>query len=488
MEPATFGTGAVIGLNAVGKQDELISDLKYSPEKSLFTPSPTTSTQFLRYYRPYKQQKNMDVPNWPFDQSFTIAMKPTTMGDLLSNMFLKISLPASYDGIQPYSIWSSLIGFKIFDYIEFYADSTLIQRLDDTSLYVTSLMLSTESERTAAPIIERKTLLGFSEFVGGPLDLYIPIPFWFCRKFHTLRNKPDIPDDKLYRDSSTNNFKDYFPVCAIRNQTIYVKIKFKPLGWFSGVQVLSQPIQEFTLVTEEISLGEQERYYTTHSPLSQTITTMEKINSSMTSSTTDVKSATSGNTKTVPIFKYGLQTNYPIRTLFWFFRYKPWGESPPPSPWTARPPFSERYNFSYEYGVALNTTRSSLVSAVDLEFNNRTIKFGADSSFKTITSAYYFLFVEPLINGLYVPYTPIMSYSFDINPTATVDTGSTDYSIKNKTNNLNIVNYFANRDGSWNEGAPVNILEKNYEFMCYATVLKVLEFAGGYVTVKASST
>lgn len=466
MEPATFGTGAVIGLNAIGRQDEIISELKYSPENSLFTPELRKPSQFLKYYRRYVQTGDRTVQNWPFDRTITVTLKTMTMGDLLSNMFLKIDLPA----ISNMYSWGPFMGFQIFDTIEFYVGSELVQTLDGFGMNFYTNMYPDATVRNGLwPITLRKIGLPYySTYRNSPLGLYIPLPLWFARTFHPTSTEKEIDDDVAYKGAANSNFNDYFPLCAVRNQDLFIKIKFNPLSWFTNAPSLSR-IPEFTIVTEEIVLTPTERYYWTHTKFTQTVQIFEKNASTTVNVADGVKNPTSALTNKAPAsYKYTLQSQYPIKNVMWCFRNKTFASN------SAQ--FLNRFNCSSSSTDYFYNTSSPLISSIEIQKNTKTISFISDSSFTTVKSAQYFAFVDKFMTGLMTPITPIYSYAFDVHATQISDTGSADYSIRDKKDTFTIINYFLN---------TAAVMSNVYEFLCYTSCYKTLEFEGGYLTSKS---
>jgi Major capsid protein N-terminus len=468
MEPATFGTGAVIGLNAIGKQDEIISELKYSPENSLFTPEMRKPSQFLKYYRRYVQTGDRTVQNWPFDRTVTVTLKTGTMGDLLSNMFLKINLPA----ISNTYSYGPFMGNQIFDTIEFYVGSELVQTIDDFGMNLYLNMYPDASVRNGlVPITLRKIgLPSSSTYKNSPLGLYIPLPLWFSRTFHPTSTEKEIDDGVSYKGAANSNFTEYFPLCAVRKQDIFIKIKFRPISWFTSAPSLSR-IPEFTIVTEEIVLTDRERYYWTQNKFSQTVHVFEKNASTTVNVADGVKNPTSTLTNKAPAsYKYTLQSQYPIKNVLWCFRNKTFTSN------TAQ--FLNRLNCSSSSTDYFYNTSSGLISAIEIQKNNKTISFISDSSFSTIKSAQYFTFVDKFMAGLMTPLTPIYSYAFDVHATQMTDTGSADYSIRDKKDTLTITNYFLNTQA---------VMSNVYEFLCYTSCYKTLDFENGYLSTQSVS-
>lgn len=82
---------AKISNKAIGKQDVyLLSD---SVQDSPFIPTSEMHSKFIKYHRSRNVVKPTNVSGWPFGKKVNVEFKPRNMGDLLSNMWLSITLP-----------------------------------------------------------------------------------------------------------------------------------------------------------------------------------------------------------------------------------------------------------------------------------------------------------------------------------------------------------------------------------------------------------
>jgi hypothetical protein len=93
-----MGEAAKISLKAIGKQDSyLLSD---NPDESFFNYTiDKRHSNFRKYHRNRSIIKPGDAtPNWPFNKTIKVEFNPRNMGDLLSNMYLSITIPGISDG------------------------------------------------------------------------------------------------------------------------------------------------------------------------------------------------------------------------------------------------------------------------------------------------------------------------------------------------------------------------------------------------------
>lgn len=462
MEPATCGTGAMIALNALGLQNTVLSNLEYSPETSMFTPIERSPTQFIRSYRCYKEINSNAIPNWPFDQFFTFTLKPKMMGDLLTNVFLKITLPA----ISPAASWGPQPGIGLLKSAQFYVGSTLVEEID-SYIWNYTLMNVTTAAAAAYPAITKKNdVSSVPYYKYGTLALYLPLPFWFSRVFYRQNAQEDSDTDKMYRDSVDTNFNSYFPVCSVYNQELYIKLQFNSLSFISSATSIST-VPEFSIVTEEISLSDTERLFWRNSKFSQLIRINQKLAQYNTSSLNDILNAGTATDKTPGLFKYKVSSTIPVKTLIWFFINRKYIEK--------SNEYLNRYNTS-STTYRFNTVKNSLISAIELQKNTQTISFITDSRNDSVASSLYFLCIDKYESGINIPLSPIFTYSFDVSSSLYEDSGSTNYSIMNKTDTYTLINYFVN---------DVTLLSEIYTFFCYCRGYLVLDFQNGYMNVRS---
>src|SRR6056300_156357 len=86
-----MGEASGISLKAIGKQDTyLISD---KDEDLPFLPKSKRHSEFIKYHRVRNVTNPGQNNNWPFGSKIKLEFKPQNMGDLLSNMWLSLTLP-----------------------------------------------------------------------------------------------------------------------------------------------------------------------------------------------------------------------------------------------------------------------------------------------------------------------------------------------------------------------------------------------------------
>ena len=74
--------------------------LSDNPDESFFNyTTDKRHSNFRKYHRNRSIIKPGDAtPNWPFNKTIKVEFNPRNMGDLLSNMYLSITIPGISDG------------------------------------------------------------------------------------------------------------------------------------------------------------------------------------------------------------------------------------------------------------------------------------------------------------------------------------------------------------------------------------------------------
>ena len=86
-----MGEAANIALNAIGMQDTHL--LSKDPKDSFFNPSYKQNSEFRKYHNVHTVIENGNIPTWPFGETVRVTMNPQSMGDLLTNLWINITLP-----------------------------------------------------------------------------------------------------------------------------------------------------------------------------------------------------------------------------------------------------------------------------------------------------------------------------------------------------------------------------------------------------------
>jgi hypothetical protein len=399
-----MGEAAKISLKAIGKQDTYL--LSKDPEESFF--NYTTNSKRHSDFRKYHRSKNIVKPGnatagWPFAQTIKVEFNPRNMGDLLSNMWLSITMPGITVGN-----YADQLGRHILKSITMSVDDIEIEKIhDDWGIIYDELYLET-SEKVANRFLVNRNL-GFDDatlasYVGVAQyesDLVIPLHFFFSRKYASdeySTNKPNRP---------------YFPVCSIYRQKIVFELEFHAQTFFTDTTD-TVTLQSFNLVTEEITVTPEERKYLATEK--QTfITDLVKKHPVIVSDLGD------------DMIKNNLVPNIPVKCIHWFLRntlfedesvIKAAGETDPELYYT-----NNRFNFSSSLDFfGEDTFFYPLMSDASFYINGNKLPN------VTKTDHSYYKYLIPFQKRLSRPIRNVYTYSFSLNPVNVEPSGNLDFS------------------------------------------------------------
>ena len=424
-----FSSGSVMALHAIGPQEDhlLLEDFT----KSQWNPDYKRYTNSVMYQRiiPFPP------PNPSYqNQTIQLELLPTELGHLLSNMYLKVTMPALPTGSQ----YSAQLGRALIKQVDLLVNETVIETLyDDWYIIRDQLFLDADEQ------------VGMFQAVGGSninsqvsTDYIIPLEFFFCRR----KTHSDQDDERLRRP--------YFPLCAMWNQRLYVRFTFQPNTWWCNVAAPhTTDLVLPKLVTEEILLENAEKLYYTNTPLKYIVNRVKK-ESTLT--------FTSGNPQ------LQLTASFPVQTLAWFFRNKNYEDV------TSGLYSDSRYNYGYttqyiQTGIQLNFPSgvSNYVDVIDtakITLNNVDI-------LSTFQGSLYYTFKQPMEHGLSIPSKSIYSYSFGLTPKEYNQGGYLNFSkLNSQTTTLTLV---------FNPSYATQI-SQGYNLYMFYYGYTLLEFQGGF--------
>ena len=185
LERSTAGTGAVLSLDAIGKQDTFL--LTSNVQETFWTSNVPRHTNFSKQFRSHIQGRPVNPPiSWPFSQEIIFDIDPKTSGDLLANAFLKCSLPSIESIFHPATTYANKVGQCLIKEISFLVDGATIDKVEDNWIVMHDDLFLNESEsRTFSYIV------GQDDGVIAPtenIDLMIPL-FLFFNRGNTDLNK-----------------------------------------------------------------------------------------------------------------------------------------------------------------------------------------------------------------------------------------------------------------------------------------------------------
>ena len=416
-------TGAILSLNAIGKQDTYLLDNE--PKKSFFNYDPKRHSNFRKFHKSTIVNKPGNASsNWPFGESITVTLDPRNMGDLLSNMYISIELPA-VTGSSTFN-YSDQIGRHLIKQLTMRVDDLVIENYHaDWGIIYDELYLDESEKRTKRYTINRNLAEGTSvpngtssankDLAQKKSRVFIPIPLFFSRKYESDEyetNKPNRP---------------YFPTCAIHKQKIQFVIDFYPQTFFTD-ESSTLSLSSFDIITEEITLESNERAYIKNNK-QQFITDIVQKHPSLLIS--------AGVTET----SLELVPKIPVKTLNWFLRNTTYedesvarGSGFTDSTDNRKYHFHNRFNLSSNVLYELtNEFYNPPLSSAKIYVNGEDIPGFQDTDHK------YYKYTVPLLSRLSRPMRNIYTYAFSMNPINVEPSGSLDFtSLKSNRTKLNI--------------------------------------------------
>jgi hypothetical protein len=244
-----------------------------------------------------------------------------------------------------------------------------------------------------------------------------PLEFFFCRR-HSHAN---VDRERLR--------KPYFPLCAMWGQKLYVRFTFHPSYWWSNATTnfdLTNP----KLITEEILLDNAEKLYYQNTQLRYIVPKVKK------ESTLEFSG---GNPQ------LQLTANFPVQSLFWFFRNKNYESTRDSSGAPSGLYYDTRYNYGYtsdyiQTGVTLSFQSSNNIpnNYVDV-IDNAKITLNNVDILSTFQGSLYYSFKQPLEHSLSAPSRNIYMYSFGLTPKEYNQGGFLDFSkLNSQTSTLTL--------------------------------------------------
>lgn len=357
-----FATVAKMGIEAMGPQEEIL----YNKDRD-FIPKLIKHTKFS------KSQKELRITTSPpyLGSTITIPINPKECGDLLCNMYFTCSLPVNIN-------YTPLVGRALFSKVELYFNEFLIQSYDDYWSVIEDELFKTSEEN-----VINETLL-------KPPKIMVPLKFFF--------NQPN----------------QYLPLCALFNQTVYIKLYLNTQDWFTDYPTPID-ISDPALYFDQIFLTQEERLFirNTKHELAIPIVNYELPQRFTQGSVT-----------------INMIANFNVSMLVWFVK-------------NINTDYTSRYEFGYvsplvnSYTTFVNWKGETVkyvpvIDYVDIFMNNKNIVAG-------LTGDIYYTYKQPLEHGLSVPDKTMYVYCFSDEPKNPLKRGDFDFrTLSSKTTNLKI--------------------------------------------------
>jgi len=260
-------------------------------------------------------------------------------------------------------------------------------------------------------------------------DLLIPLRFFFCNKDY-----------------------NFLPLCALKNQKVYIKLYFNPQSWFTNTTT-SFDLKNVSIIYDTIFLTKQERQYYTMNPITYTIPKYYK------ETPMDFTNAYAS---------INLTANFNVSMIIWFIRNKA--------------EYLGDYSKRYQYGYITNLVRSyttytdwrgnqqyyqQVFNDLQIFINNRNIVSG-------IRDDLYYAYRQPMQHGLSVPDKNIYTYCFGDDVKSKTNNGFINFGLyPSKSTNMNIL--FSN--------TLTAELVKYFQLWFYYYGVTQITFSGGFGTV-----
>jgi len=442
-----MGEAAKISLKAIGKQDTYL--LSKDPDESFFN---YTNDKRHSDFRKYHRSKNVINPGtingWPFNQTIKVQFNPTNMGDLLSNMYLSITMPGLTNGN-----YADQLGRHILKSITMRVDDLEIEKIhDDWGIIYDELYLEI-SEKVANRFLVNRSL-GYDDatisdnIAQYTSDLVIPLHFFFSRKYASdeySSNKPNRP---------------YFPVCSVYRQKIEFELEFHKQSFFTDTTD-NLSLQSFNLVTEEITVSPEERKFLA-SEKQVFITDLVKRHPSIVS---DIGR---------DIIKNNLVPNIPVKCIHWFLRNTKF-EDENDAKGDPVPADEEKYLCQNRFNFSSNVSFDEIQSFFDPIMASASFYINGNKLPNvTNTNHNYYKYLVPLHNRLSRPYRNIYTYSFSMNPINVEPSGNLDFSqIQSEKTNIEVKL----------DTSEVDVSTNTYSLNMYYTGYQTFVFDKGFMSL-----
>jgi len=433
-----FGTGALTALAAIGPQEKYMygGESQWMPKIIQHTPFAITQ----RFLLPLKTGNEKFLDSL---RTFSVDIHPRESGDLLSNMYLSVSLPALPAGYD----YTPLVGRAILKKVEFLIDGQPIETLTDDWYILRDQLFLDADEKLA---MYQATSMGQSESNVVPatdvVKMMIPLDFFFCRR-HS--------DRKIGREKLE---KPFFPLCAILQQTVTIRFSFHKSTWITNAptDASGKPVDIINpkVLIEEITLSPRERMYYQSRDLNF------KVNRVW---------AEAGQPYSGGKAIMNLTADFPVSMITWFVRNQDYEDE------TNSAYYKSRYFYGYSTDYIQAAVPVTFFNGVTINFldiiQSGTLYLNNQNVLSNFPGALYYSYKQALDHGLSVPTKNIYMYCFGDNPKEYNQEGYVDFSkLNSQTTHLDLIF----------DPTLAPQIEKSYTMYLYYYGYVPLQISGGY--------
>ncbi len=428
------GTGAVLSLSAIGKQDTYLTTQAKTGD-SFFKPTNLQHTNYSLSYKSHILNNPSSGESWPFGRTINFDINPKTSGDLLANAWIKLDLPK----LPGSNAYCQIVGHTLLKEARFIVNGvTLDREVSEWMIIRNELFIDNSQTRS------QYNMIGPEETTNGPLSLLIPLYFFFCRNENQLTDK------------ETTFSKPYFYLCACPDQKITISVDFQPVPFFSNVVNTSNvSCSQLNLITQEYDITNEERDYYKRNEYFSLINTI-------------VSQAVLPIEKNTQSFRNFLSCPFPVKAFHWFLRNKE-VESTSNSFY-----FNDRYNFSSNLSTTPhNETLYPIMEDATLYIGGTQQQTGlqpTDNPNDKVGNLFY-KFLQNFNHDLNTPYRNIYTYSFSLNEYNPNPSGSVNFNATGSTNTY-LSGY--TRDETKNS---------DYNLYLYYSTSQVLKYKDGFCSL-----
>lgn len=446
-------TGAALCLSAIGGQDTYLLGTD-----SLFNYKQKRHAEFRKFHRSFNINKPSTAPgNWPFGETVKVTFNPQNMGDLLSNMYIRVKLPALSNTDYNYP---DKVGKHLFKSITMRADETVLEVYRDDIGYLYDELYLDHSEHVSREYTDNR-FLNRVTIVSDSLKnvrisdtfVYVPIPFFFSRSYESSDYETNVHN------------RPYFPLCAMNKQKLEFDIEFRPQSFFTDDPV-DITLDGFDIVTEEITVTQEERlFYTSnkYEMITDIFQTHPKIDTEPGKDKLNAELTPQGR----------------VKTLHFFFRNKLFEDDSVSSNTSVVGNSSTTDQKYHYYHNRFNFTpfpsyvKSNDSISDDVAIDAKLYINGEDLPNINKPDSHYYRYLTTLNHKFHSTPRNIYTYSFSMNPRNVDPSGSLDFT--NIKNSRTTIEFTLN---------PYYGVNEEYTCHIYYTTYTTFTFENGFLTTR----